>query len=244
MSGLSAVALALGLLLPALASAQLTKAAAAEAAGVVTGKGAPLVTLRDKTSYATGVMTARNLLKNDIAFDVDLLIAGLRDGLAAGDIRMSEKELKGVLLGMQTEMQRHLSNDLKVKSTINRERGVVFQNAYRDKPGVQVLAGNLMVRPITEGTGERPTDLGTVTVKYRGTLVDGTEFDATPEGKTATLKLENVITGWREALKRMPAGSTWEIVVPPALAYGIRGAGPIGPNETLVFTVELVAVVK
>jgi FKBP-type peptidyl-prolyl cis-trans isomerase FklB len=81
-------------------------------------------------------------------------------------------------------------------------------------------------------------------VKYRGTLTDGTEFDATPEGKTATIKITEVITGWKEALKRMPAGSTWEIVVPASMAYSTRGSGSIGPNETLVFTIELVAVVQ
>jgi FKBP-type peptidyl-prolyl cis-trans isomerase FklB len=96
---------------------------------------------------------------------------------------------------------------------------------------------------IEAGKGDKPTELSKVVVKYRGTLIDGTEFDATPEGKTVTLKLTDVITGWREALKRMPAGSTWEVVVPPTLAYSTRGAGPIGPNETLVFTISLVALV-
>jgi FKBP-type peptidyl-prolyl cis-trans isomerase FklB len=101
-----------------------------------------------------------------------------------------------------------------------------------------------MYRVIKEGKGDKPSELGTVVVKYRGELIDGTEFDATAEGKTATMKLTDVITGWREALKRMPAGSTWELVVPAALAYSTRGTGTIGPNETLVFTLELVAVVQ
>jgi FKBP-type peptidyl-prolyl cis-trans isomerase FklB len=207
--------------------------------------GPALATLKDKTSYATGVMTARNLIKNDVPFDLDLMIEGLRDGMAGGAIRLSEKELKLVLQSMQSDIQRKLTNDRQVKSSLNRERGVIYQNEFRNKPGVTVLPGNLMYRVVKEGSGDKPGELGTVVVKYRGSLVDGTEFDATPEGKTATLKLTDVITGWREALKRMPAGSTWELVVPPSLAYSTRGAGTaIGPNETLVFTLELVAVVQ
>ncbi len=204
----------------------------------------PLTTLKDKMSYATGVMTARQLLKNDVPFDADLIVQGLRDAIAGGDIRISEKELKVVLQSMQADMVRKMSNDRQVKGTLAREHGIIFQDEYKKKPGVTVLPGNLMYRVIKEGKGDKPGDLGTVVVKYRGTLVDGTEFDATPEGKTATLKLTDVITGWREALKRMPAGSVWEVVVPPALAYATRGAGAIGPNETLVFNLELVAVVQ
>jgi FKBP-type peptidyl-prolyl cis-trans isomerase FklB len=205
---------------------------------------APLTTLKEKISYSTGVMTARQLVKNDVAVDADLIIQGLRDGLAGGEIRISEKELKIVLQSMSADMAKKLSNERQVKASINRERGVIFQNEYKAKPGVTVLPGNLMYRVIKEGKGDKPSELGTVVVKYRGTQVDGTEFDATPEGKTATIKLSDVITGWKEALKRMPAGSTWEVVVPTSLAYGNRGAGNIGPNETLVFTIELVAVVQ
>jgi FKBP-type peptidyl-prolyl cis-trans isomerase FklB len=195
-------------------------------------------------SYATGVMTARQLIKNDVPFDFDIMIQGLRDGIAGGEIRMSEKELKIVLQSMQADITKKLSNDRQIKAGLNRERGVIFQNNYKTKPGVVVLPGNLMYRVIKEGTGDKPKETGTVVVKYRGTLTDGTEFDATPEGKTATIKLTDVITGWKEALKRMPAGSTWEIVVPTAMAYSTRGASTIGPNETLVFTIELVAIVQ
>lgn len=222
-------------------------ASAAGAAGPVSSPAgnAPLLTIKDKMSYATGVMTARQMTKNDVPFDVDLIIQGLRDGLAGGDIRMPEKELKIVLQSMSADIAKKMNNERQVKASLNRERGVIFQNEYKAKPGVTVLPGNLMYRVLKEGKGDKPSELGTVVVKYRGTLIDGTEFDATPEGKTATIKLENVITGWREALKRMPAGSTWEVVVPTTMAYSTRGAGSsIGPNETLVFNIELVAVVQ
>jgi FKBP-type peptidyl-prolyl cis-trans isomerase len=205
---------------------------------------APLVSLKDKMSYATGVMTARQLLKNDVPFDLDLMVQGLKDGMAGADIRMSEKELKVVLQSMSADIARKLSNERQVHASVAREKGNVFQAEYRNKPGVNVLPGNLMYRVVKEGKGDKPGELGTVVVRYRGTLIDGNEFDATPEGKTSTIRLADTITGWREAIKRMPAGSTWEIVVPPSMAYATRGAGSIGPNETLVFNVELVAVVQ
>jgi FKBP-type peptidyl-prolyl cis-trans isomerase FklB len=242
----TALGLSCALALPVWAAdAPKPAAAAASAPTEALLPGPPLATLKDKTSYATGVMTARNLVKNQVDFDLDLLVQGLRDGMAGGAIRMNEKELKKVLQSMQADMQRHMSNDRQVKASVARERGVIYQNEFRAKPGTVVLPGNLMYRVITNGNGDKPGDLSTVVVKYRGTLVDGTEFDATPDGKTATLKLGEVITGWREALKHMNAGSKWEVVVPPSLAYGTRGAGQlIGPNETLVFNVELVAVVQ
>jgi FKBP-type peptidyl-prolyl cis-trans isomerase FklB len=168
----------------------------------------------------------------------------LRDGLAGGSIRLSEKELKIVLQSMSADIAKKMNSERQVKASLNRERGIIFQNEYKTKPGVTVLPGNLMYRVLKEGKGDMPSDLSTVVVKYRGTSIDGTEFDATPEGKTATLKLTDVITGWREALKHMKAGSEWEIVIPTAMAYSTRGAGNIGPNETLVFTIELVSIVK
>jgi FKBP-type peptidyl-prolyl cis-trans isomerase FklB len=226
-------------------SQEAPRAAGAAASAPPASGTAPVLTLKDKISYATGVMTARQLIKNEVPFDVDLIIQGMRDGLAGGEIRMPEKELKIVLQSMSADIAKKMNNERQVKASLNRERGVIFQNEFKTKAGVTVLPGNLMYRVVKEGKGDKPTELGTVVVKYRGTLVDGSEFDSTAEGKTATIKLENVITGWREALKRMPAGSTWEIVVPTNLAYGTRGAGSsIGPNETLVFNVELVAVVQ
>ncbi|MGY0197257.1 FKBP-type peptidyl-prolyl cis-trans isomerase [Leptothrix sp. BB-4] len=239
---------ALNLLVRGMRAALLVGAAViaplADAADATEAAVAPLATLKDKTSYATGVMTARNLLKNEVPFDVELLVQGLRDAIAGGPIRMDEKELKVVLQSMQADMQRHLSNDLRVKASLNQEKGKIFRTDYAKKAGVVQLPGELMYRVVEAGKGDKPTELSKVVVKYRGTLIDGTEFDATPEGKTVTLKLTDVITGWREALKRMPAGSTWEVVVPPTMAYSNRGAGPIGPNETLVFSITLVALVE
>ncbi|MEY4747815.1 MAG: hypothetical protein RIQ60_29 [Pseudomonadota bacterium] len=220
-------------------AADSTAPAAAEA-----GASAPLVELKDKISYSTGVTTARQLLKNGVQFDLELLIQGLRDTVAGNNLRLTEKDLKLSQQSLQADISRRMSGERQVRGVKARETGLMFQNEFKAKPGVTVLPGNLMYRVIKEGNGQKPNELGTVVVKYRGTLVDGTEFDATPEGKTATIKLTDVITGWREAIKRMPAGSQWEVVIPPTLAYATRGTGNIGPNETLVFNIELVAVVQ
>ncbi len=236
----SAIALAALLGFAGPAAAQ-TAAAPASAASV---PGPALETLKDKTSYATGVMTARQLIKNEVPFDIDLLVLGLRDGLAGGEIRISEKDLKLVLQSMQADIMRKMSNDRMIKSNVNREKGLIFQTDYRKKPDVTVLPGNLMYRVIKDAKGDKPGDLSTVVVRYSGRLIDGSVFEATPEGKTSTLKLTEVITGLREAIKHMPAGATFEVVVPPTLAYAARGSATVGPNETLVFTVELVAVVQ
>jgi FKBP-type peptidyl-prolyl cis-trans isomerase FklB len=218
--------------------------AASAAAPAAPASGAQLGSYKDKLSYATGLMTVRNLLKNEVPFDFELMLQGMKDGMAGGAIRMSEKDVKLVVQSMSADIQRRLTNERQAKAGVAREAGVIFLNEYRARPGVVVLPGNLMYRVITEGKGDKPRELGTAVVKYRGTLIDGAEVDSTPEGKTATVKLNEVITGWREALKLMPAGSTWEIVVPSAMAYGTRGAGSIGPNETLVFSLDLVAVVQ
>lgn len=238
-------------LLPALLLAASTGTWAADAPPAAAAASAPadanalaLKTLKEKYSYATGVMTTRNLVKNEVQFDIDLLIRGLRDGMSNAPIQMSEKELKVVLQSMQAEMQRHMTAERTLKATTNRDRGTKFQEEYRKDPKTVQLPGGLMYRLLKAGKGDRPTDTSTVVMRYRGTLVDGTEFEAVPEGKTVTMKVLDMIIGWREVLKQMNAGSEVEVVIPPSMAYGNRGAGNIGPNETLVFKIELVALVQ
>jgi FKBP-type peptidyl-prolyl cis-trans isomerase len=243
--GAAAIGMAAVLGQPAQAADVTAAQAAAPAASASNAASATqLVTAKDKTSYATGVMTARNLIKNEVEFDLEMLVRGLRDGMAGGAIAMDERELKKVLQAMQTDMQRHMTNERNVKATINRENGVIFQKEFAAKPGVVVLPGNLMYRVITPGSGDRPDEASTVVIKFKGATIDGKPLDATPEGKSATVKVTELMTGMREALKHMTAGSKWEVVIPPAMAYGSRGTPTIGPNESLVFELELVALVQ
>jgi FKBP-type peptidyl-prolyl cis-trans isomerase FklB len=125
----------------------------------------------------------------------------------------------------------------------NKKKGEVFLAENKTKEGVVVLPSGVQYKILKAGNGKKPIDSDVVQVYYRGTLLDGSEFDATEPGQPADLKASSLIAGWKEALRLMPAGSKWQIFVPSQLAYGERGVGSdIGPNETLVFEVELLAV--
>jgi FKBP-type peptidyl-prolyl cis-trans isomerase len=196
-----------------------------------------------KLSYATGVQAVRNFSRNGIAFDAEQIILGMRDAMAGGDLAMSEKEIRLVLNALQVELRRNMAANQKELAEKNNKRGGEFLAAYKAKPGVQTLSNGVAYKVLQQGSGAKPSDGQTVIVKYRGTTIDGVEFDATEDGKSALLRVNEVIMGWREALKQMPSGAKWEIVVPPALAYGERGVGTtIGPNEVLVFEMELVGI--
>jgi FKBP-type peptidyl-prolyl cis-trans isomerase FklB len=138
------------------------------------------------------------------------------------------------------------TTQMKSTGVTGKAAGEAFLAANKSKPGVVTLPDGLQYKVITQGTGAQPTDTDIVTVHYAGTLVDGTEFDSSyKRGEPASFPVSGVIPGWTEALKLMKAGSTWELYVPATLAYGDRGAPPaIGPNETLIFKVNLISVKK
>lgn len=229
---------------PLLAGAQAAKAPAAAPAASAPALQTPNLTEhKDRLSYATGVQAVRNFTRNGIAFDIEQIIRGMRDAAAGGDLAMSEKDIRLVLNALQTELRRNMAANQKELGEKNAKRGADFVAAYKARPGAQSLPNGIAYRVLQAGGGAKPSENQTVVVKYRGTSIDGVEFDATEDGKTALLRINQVIMGWREALKQMPTGAKWEIVIPPSLAYGERGVGTtIGPNETLVFEVELVAI--
>jgi len=200
---------------------------------------------KEQISYATGVMAVRNFTKNDVAFDIELMIQGMRDAQAGKEMLMNDREIRSAMQGLQVELRRTMATNLHELSDKNRKRGAEFLAAYKAKPDVKAMSNGVLYRVVKAGDGPKPQELDTVVTRYRGTSIDGVEFDATLEGKTSTLRVNQVIMGWREALKQMPLGSKWEIVVPSALAYGERGVGDvIGPNEVLVFDVELLEIKK
>jgi FKBP-type peptidyl-prolyl cis-trans isomerase FklB len=140
-------------------------------------------------------------------------------------------------------MRQKQEQAMKIASEDNKKKGDAFQAENKGKEGVTTLADGLQYKILKAGDGKRPTEADTVECQYRGTLIDGTEFDSSYRtGKPVTFKVSQVISGWQEALKLMPVGSKWQLVIPPQLAYGDRGAGVIGPNSTLVFQVELVSI--
>lgn len=202
-----------------------------------------LKTDKDKLSYAIGVSTGRNLKKAGTDVDLELVDKGMKDGLAGKELQLSEKELRMVMNNYQSELRRKMVLDRRQAAEENKKKGEAFLAGNKAKAGVVALPSGVQYLVLKTGNGKMPLDSDMVEVSYRGTLLDGTEFDATGEGHTSNLKVSALITGWKEALKLMPTGSKWKIYIPPQHAYGERGVGAdIGPNETLIFEVELVAV--
>ncbi len=198
---------------------------------------------KDRISYASGVTTVRNFNKNNVPFDIELMIRGMRDAAEGKKLALDEKELNATLNQLQTELRRAQAANHQELATKNRKRGEEFLAEFKKQEGVKALPNGVLYQVLKAGEGKKPVETDTVEVKYRGMKLDGTEFDATPEGKTASLRMNQTIMGWREALKQMTVGSRWKIVIPHLLAYGERGVGEvIGPNETLVFEVELVSI--
>jgi FKBP-type peptidyl-prolyl cis-trans isomerase len=208
------------------------------------GQDAPPQTDVGQTSYAMGVDMARNFKKQGVEIDTELLLRGLKDGYA-GKVQMSDKDVRRIMVAFQNDMRQRLTLSRRQAADDNRTRGTEFLGNNKNKQGVVALPSGLQYKVIDAGTtnGRHPTEGDLIEVNYRGTTLSGVEFDATEPGKPATLKVGGLISGWREALKQMPVGAKWQIFIPPQLAYGERGAGSdIGPNETLIFEVELVAI--
>jgi FKBP-type peptidyl-prolyl cis-trans isomerase FklB len=209
-----------------------------------------LETRADRASYAAGVEAARSLRAGGAVPDPDLAAKGLRDGLAGAPLLLPEDELASLALDLRKERIRHLSDLRRCKAGSNRseagrtreaERSFLAENAARD--GVTTLSSGLQYSVVRSGCGEVPSERSTVEVRYRGATLDGIEFARSGgSGGPETLKVSEVIPAWKEALLRMPAGSTWRLFVPPELAYGEKRIGRVAPGSTLLFDMELLAV--
>ena len=207
---------------------------------------ASLVTDKDKLSYSIGADLGKNFKNQGIDVNPEALAKGMQDGMSGAQLILTEQQMKDVLNKFQKDLMAKRSADFNKKADENKSKGEAFLSSNKTKTGVVVLPSGLQYKIIDAGTGAKPSKTDTVTVEYKGTLVDGTVFDSTEKtGKPATFQVSQVIPGWTEALQLMPAGSTWEIYVPSDLAYGPRSVGgPIGPNETLIFKIHLISVKK
>jgi len=227
---------------------QLSTAMAQSSAPVAADKNEAVGTFKSRkeaVSYAIGVTTARNLAKDGVEIDTSLVLKGLNDAQGNGRLAMSEKEIRSVMASLVGDMRKQMAANRKDAEEVNKKKGDDFRTNFAKQADVNTLPNGVLYKVAKAGTGPRPTDEDNIVVNYRGTLISGYEFDANPEGRPATLKLSQLIVGWKESIKLMPTGSRWTIVVPPQLAYGQRGVGAdIGPNETLVFDVELLAVTR
>ncbi len=197
---------------------------------------------KDKLSYAIGVSTGKNLKKQGTDIDMKILIQGMKSGLAGEKLLMPEKEIRNVMNNFATSLRQNDQVTRRQAMDVNKKKGDAFLAENKSKPGVVTLPSGVQYKIIKTGEGRKPAESDMVQVKYRGTLLDGTEFDDTGDN-IVNLKASALIAGWKQALTLMPVGSRWKIYIPSQLAYGERGVGSdIGPNETLVFEVELIAI--
>lgn len=196
----------------------------------------------EKDSYAIGVNMVKQLKERGAAFDAEFIVKGLEDR-ENGKSKLSDPEVNALIRKMRDDVQKRAREEQERKVAEKKKRDEAFIVEYGQKEGVQTLPGGIMYRVLKRGEGKKPVPSDSVNVHYRGTLIDGKEFDATKPESPATFRVDEVIAGWSEALVEMPAGSKWEIVIPADKAYGEKGNGKaIGPNEILVFEVELLSI--
>ena len=202
-----------------------------------------LETPKQVVSYGIGMQIAQSLMKQGLTtVDSDVLALAIKDRMAGREPRVTLEQLRAA----QSIFQEKAQQEKIALGAAAQAEGDAFLAGNRTREGVVVLDSGLQYLEITKGEGESPAKTDTVTVNYRGTLIDGTEFDSSyKRGQPAQFQVDKVIAGWTQALQLMAVGSKWELWIPAALAYGDRGAGgQIGPNATLHFEVELLAINK
>jgi FKBP-type peptidyl-prolyl cis-trans isomerase FklB len=227
-------------------------AATAKKAGTKSGQTsttqtpAPLAlkTPKDKLSYSVGMNIGKSFKRDNVDVDPAILLRAIKDVLGGGKLLMTDQEAQSTLTALQADLRKKQEQDAQQLAETNKKEGDAFLAANKTKDGVVALPSGLQYKILQEGTGPKPTAADTVTVNYRGTLLDGTEFDSSyKRGQPASFPVGQIIKGWTEALLLMPVGSKWQLFIPPDLAYGSRQPGPtIGPNSTLVFEVELLSI--
>ncbi len=199
-----------------------------------------LTSQQQRLGYTIGLQIGQSLKGDGLEVDVDAMALGVKDFLAGREPRLSEEDRRATLQALAEEQQRRRASSAEE----NAAAGARFLAENKAKDGVVTLASGLQYKVIKAGTGKQPTASDTVLAHYRGTLIDGTEFDSSfRRGQPATFPVNGVIRGWQEALPLMKEGARWEVYIPAELAYGPRGAGEsIGPNQTLIFEIELIKV--
>jgi len=200
--------------------------------------------LQDKASYTIGLNLGKSLKSNDIQANIDLIVKGLRDGLGGGAPLLTDEEMQTTMQTLQTQVTAQQEAKRKALGEKNKAEGEAFLAKNKEKPGVKTTASGLQYEVITEGTGPNPKPTDSVTVNYKGTLMDGSVFDSSYDRKEpVTFVLNQVIPGWTEGVQLMKVGSKYKFYIPSALGYGEHGAGAtIGPNSPLIFEVELISI--
>lgn len=201
-----------------------------------------LSTDNQKFSYGVGLQIGQSIARQNVKVDQDALLLAIKDALNGQEPRVSLEELQRVMEVEEKKIQQQQA----ATADKNLQVGKAFLAENKKRDGVKTTASGLQYRVISPGKGAKPKTSDTVSVHYKGTLIDGREFDSSHRrNEPATFPINGVIQGWQEALPMMAEGSKWEIFVPSDLAYGAKGAGgTIGPNETLIFEIELLSINK
>jgi len=212
-----------------------------------TGAATALTTRKDKFSYALGMNFGKGigerLKQENIEFDPAIVARAVREALSGAKLQLTDDQAKAVLTEVQTEVAKKHQELEKQLADKNKAAGSAYQAANKAKEGVVTLPDGLQYKVLTPGTGPKPTAADTIVANYKGTFVDGKEFDNSyKRNEPITIPVTGVIKGWTEALQLMPVGSKWQVVIPSELAYGERARPEIGPNQTLVFEMELLSI--
>ena len=202
-----------------------------------------LTDTKDKESYSLGYQFGQSMKAQGIDLDLEIYASGIRDAVNGATPQFTPEEMRNTVTELQKRLAAARQRERKEMADKNLADGNAFLEENKKKEGVVSLPSGLQYTVLAEGSGKTPKATESVTVNYRGTLTNGTEFDSSfKRGQPATFEVGKLIRGWSEALQLMKEGAKWRIFIPPALAYGDRGTGPIPPNSTLIFDVELLSV--
>jgi FKBP-type peptidyl-prolyl cis-trans isomerase FklB len=204
-----------------------------------------ITTDKGKLSYAVGWDIGKDIERRGAEFDVETLIAAIRDSAAGKEPQVPSEEMVAMLTELQQKVRQEQAEAFQKLAEENLKKSEEFLNSNRSKNGIVALPSGIQYRVIEEGDGARPGMESTVKVHYRGSKINGLEFDSSfARGVPEQFTVNSVLRGWQEVLPLMKTGSTWQIFVPPELAFGARGNPPVGPNEALVFDLKLVEIVQ
>ena len=214
-------------------------------AGIACGADEQMLrTEKEKTSYAIGAQTGADMRHFGVDVDPDLVARGFRDAYSGRQLLLNDQQMSETIGNISRTISARGNEMMKQDAEKNKKEGEAFLAQNMRKEGVKTLSDGLQYKVLREGTGAAPRVTDTATVNYRGTFIDGTEFDSSyRRGQPFTFQVNKMIKGWVEALPMMRVGSKWQLFIPPQLAYGEQGAPPaIGPNATLVYEVELLSI--